>query len=194
MKTAALLILLLCTAQDKKTGTIQGRISPEVPVKLILKKEQSDHKFPANVKGEVLLPKGGEFKLENIPPGRYDLIFEVQGEERKKWHVNLWSDLSVEAGKTIEGINYRLTPAGSRFMIDEVIVSYKEGSSEAELRKAVAAAGCRIKHRPPKGESGYPFSVDIPDDATADQIVEVFKAIPCVKVVSKNGIGRIESD
>lgn len=191
MRLLALILLLL---QDSKTGTITGRITPEVPIKLILKKEQSDAKNAENVKGEVLLPKGGEFRIENIPPGRYDLLFEIQGDEAKKWHVGYWSDLAVQAGKAIEGINYRLTPADSRHMIDEILVTFKDGISDAEIRKIVEDQRCRIKRRPPKPGKASFYMIDIPDDTTVEQMVDVFKALPSVTLASKNGLSRSQSD
>lgn len=187
-----MLLLLPGALQDQKTGTIEGRVSPEVPVKLVLKKEQMDAAKPENVKAELLLPKGGDFKLENIPPGRYDLMFLVQGDDSKKWIARYWGDLNVEAGKTIEGIHYRLTPGDARFMIDEVLVSLKPGSTEAELRKAVKDLRCRIKQRPPFPEKGGVFSVDIPDEKSVEEMLPLFQALPCVQLASKNGISRVQ--
>lgn len=191
MRTVALLLMVLCAPQDKKTGAIKGHVSPEGSIKLILKKEQTDPKQPGNVKGEVLLPKGGDFTIENVPPGRYDLLFELQGEEQKKWIAGYWGDLVVEAGKTIEGINYRLTPSDAPFMVDEVVVALKAGATEAELRKSVEAARCRIKKRPAKPGKGAPYVVDIPDETSVDAMIPILKALPCVEYAEKNGIKRI---
>src|SRR5260221_13131218 len=99
----------LTPAQDPKaTGRISGRISPAgVSVKIVAKLKGTDASQKANVKGEVELPKAGEFAIDKVSPGNYDLLFTLQGEEGKKFIATRWSEVEVEAGRTTAGCNYR---------------------------------------------------------------------------------------
>ena len=194
-------------ADGQGTGRISGSISPAVGIKILAKLTGTDASKRDNVKGEVLLQHGGAFTIDNLPPGSYDLLFSIwrgaagnsqtsRIAHRRPFIRHLapafttsnWFGIDVEAGKTTSGINYRLTPAGMSFLIDEVVVSFTTGSDDA--RAAIAALGCRIKS-PPSTLPGVTFYlVDIPDDKSVGEMVEAFKAIPAVASASPNYIAH----
>lgn len=196
-------------ADGQDTGRISGNISPAVGIKILAKLTGSDASKRENVKGEVLLQHGGAFTIDNLPPGKYDLLFSIWGwgdaagnsqtpriahrwpfmpHHAPAFTASNWFEIDVEAGKTTSGINYRLTPAGMSFLIDEVVVSFTSGSDDA--RATIAALGCRIKS-PPSALPGVTFYlVDIPDDKSVGEMVEAFKAIPAVASASPNYIAH----
>jgi hypothetical protein len=185
--TLALLLALLA-AQDGK-GSVKGRISPEASVRIVAKLAQTDASKPENVKGEVKLPKGGEFEIAGLPPGTYDLLFELQGDDAKRFKAGRWSEVGVVAGKATEGISYRLTPADSDHMIDEVMLSFEDGVPAAAREKTVADLGCRVKHR---GFKDAFVVVDIPDDKSVTEMIDAFRKVKGVKHAERNGISRIK--
>ena len=165
-------------------GRISGRIRPAVGVRILAKLKGTDGSKPENVKGEINLPIGGDFTIDRLPAGTYDLLFSVYGDAFGKFTASRWSEIDVEAGKTTSGINYRLTPADQNFMIDEVIVEFTATNEEA--RASIAALGCRIKDQPAAFKERTFCLVDIPDDKTVDQMVKAFKARPGVVAADPN--------
>lgn len=182
------LLALLFSAQEG-TGSIRGRVSPEATVRIVAKLAQTDASKPENVKGEAKLEKGGEFEIKGLPPGKYDLLFELQGEDAKRFIAGRWGEIVVEAGKAVEGIGCRLTPAGSDHMIDEVMVSFEDGLPAAAREKAVAGLGCRVKHRAPRDRF---VVVDLPDEKSVAEMLEAFRKVPGVTSATRNGISRIK--
>lgn len=184
MKCVLLAFLLL--AQDGK-GSVKGRVSPEARVRVVAKLAQADASKPENVKGEAKLEKGGEFEIQGLAPGKYDLLFELQGEDAKKFVSKYWGEIVVEAGKAVEGVHYRLTPSDADHMIDEVMLTFDGSLPEAQREKAIAGLGCRLKHRSPRF-----VVVDIPDDKSVAEMLEAFRKVPGVKSAERNGIARIK--
>jgi hypothetical protein len=183
-----IVLAALALLQDGK-GSIKGRVSPEAAVRIVAKLAQTDASKPENVKGEVTLAKGGEFEIKGLPPGKYDLLFELQGEDKKKWIATRWSEIEVEAGKAIEGIGCRLTPVGAPHAVDELILSFKPDAAPAERAKAIADLGCRVKSR---GARDRFVVVDLPDDKSVAEMAEAFRKLPVVATADPNGISRIK--
>ena len=178
-------------ADGQDTGRISGSISPAVGIRILAKLTGTDASKRDNVKGEVLLQHGGAFTIDNLPPGNYDLLFSIWSDaagNSPAFTTSNWFGIDVEAGKTTSGINYRLTPAGMSFLIDEVVVSFTTGSDDA--RASIAALGCRIKSPPSTLPGATFYLVDIPDDKSVGEMVEAFKAIPAVASASPNYIAH----
>ena len=183
-----LVLALAALLQDGK-GSIQGRVSPEAAVRIVAKFAQTDASKPENVKGEVTLAKGGAFEIKGLPPGKYDLLFQLQGDDKKKFIASTWSEIEVEAGKAVDGIHYRLTPAGAAHLVDELIVSFKADAAPAARAKAIADLGCRVKSK----TVGDRFVVvDLPDDRSVAEMAEAFRKLPVVASAEPNGISRIK--
>jgi hypothetical protein len=178
-------LLLLLQAEP---GSIRGRVSPEARVRVVAKLAQTDASKPGGVKGEATLEKGGDFEIAGLAPGNYDLLFELQGDDAKRWIANRWSEIVVRAGAATEGISYRLTPAGSDHLIDEVMLEFEETLPPREQVRAVAGLGCRVKRASPGGRR---VVVDIPDDRSVAEMVEAFRKLPGVKLAERNGLARI---
>jgi hypothetical protein len=177
MKTAclsglALAALLGAQADPKKTG-VRGSISPPSPVRVILKTYQSDASKKENVKGEKLLPKAGEFAFDDVPPGKYDLLLRPEGEPARFLGTR-WV-LGVEAGKPVT-LSYRLTPSDAKMMVDEILVKFQPGTSDADAAKLVESLGGKVMN-PSVG--GW-VAVDLPDERQADEMIAAFKAKPGV--------------
>jgi hypothetical protein len=187
--TTMLAAAVLALAQGGGKGSIQGRISPEVNVRILAVPQGKDYSQPANVKGEVTLEKGGAFEIKGLAPGRYALHFQLKGADVGKYMGKNYGEIDVKAGQATEEIRHRLTPIDATHMIDEVIVTFAEGVGEAARAKTTADLGCRVKER-----SYVPdvWVVDIPDDRTVEEMVEAFKKAPGVKLVSRNGIARVQ--
>jgi hypothetical protein len=183
---------LFAQDQAKSKGTVSGRISPEdVSVLVIAKVAGTAYEIRENVKGEVLLEKGGEFTIEGLPPGQYDLLFFLKGESQRRYIATRWSEVSVNAGKTTSGINYRLTPRGSPHLIDEVLVGFA-GVSEADARKTIRAAGCIVKDEPLVMDDKTTYVVDIPDDKSVADMIELLGQKPGVEYVTPNAMAGVE--
>ena len=199
-KTLSVLILaifvvpfvIFAEAADKKKGSISGHISPkDASVRIIAKTSGTEYKVKGNIKGEVTLAQGGGFTLR-LPPGKYDLLFFLQGESKKKYFVTRWSEVVVHAGKTTSGINYRLTPIGSKHLIDEILVAFKEETKPEEALKVIRAAGCVIKDTP-LDLGTIIYTADIPDDKSVEQMIKVFKNDKHVAYAEPNGIDTIDT-
>lgn len=169
-----MLALLLLLAQD-----VAGTISPETPVRLILKKFQTDAAMKENVVGDVLLKEGGAFAFNRVPPGKYDLLIRPE----KEFMGSRW-EILVEKSKPVSGISYRLTPNGSRAMIDEVIVALNPGTDVAKL---VEPLGCKPQTFLFKDR----VLLNIPDDKTVEEMIATLTGKPGVVVASQNGISSI---
>jgi hypothetical protein len=177
---------------ENATGTIRGRISPEdASVLIIAKVAGTAHEIKENVKGEVLLERGGDFAIEGLPPGTYDLLFFLKGESQKKYLSTRWSEVRVTAGKTTSGIDYRLTPRGSPHLIDEVLVGFA-GMSDADARKTIGEAGCIVKDEPLVMDDKTTYIVDIPDDKSVADMLELFGQKPGVEYVVPNAMAGVE--
>jgi hypothetical protein len=171
-------------------GSVSGKISPKgVEIRIIAKTAGTEHRNPKNVKGDVTLKDGGAFTMRNIPPGKYDLLFFLQGDSKKKYTATRWSEVVVKAGKTTGGINYRLTPINSPHLIDEVLVGFV-GVSDAAARKVLAEAGCTVKDRPLKLGRTTTYTVDIPDDKSVAEMIELLSKKKGVRYAEPNGIMR----
>lgn len=144
-----------------------------------------------NVKGEVLLEKGGEFTIEGLPPGQYDLLFFLKGESQKRYIATRWSGVSVNAVKTTSGINYRLTPRGSPHLIDEVLVGFA-GVSAAAARKTIGAVSCIVNDEPLVMGDKTTYTVDIPDDKGVADMLELFGKKTGVEYVVPNAMAGVE--
>jgi len=187
MKIAWLTLALLAGGQaDPKKGAVRGSISPAAAVRLVLKTHQSDAAKKENVKGETLLPKGGEFAFEDVPPGKYDLLIRPEGEPRKFLGSN-WV-LVVEAGKTVADLSYRLTPSDAKTMVDEILVKLEPKVSEADAAKLVESLGGKIMN-PSVG--GW-IAVNLPDDKQADEMIAAFRAKPGVVDATPHRIRSIK--
>lgn len=181
-------------AQDKpeNTGTISGRISPRnASVRIIAKVAGTSHEIRENVKGQVLLQKGGEFAIKELPPGTYDLLFFLEGASRENYMATRWSEVAVKAGETTSGIDYRLTPRGSPHLIDEVLVGFA-GMSDADARKTIGEAGCIVKDEPLVMDDKTAYVVDIPDDQSVADMIELFGQKPGVEYVVPNAVAGVE--
>lgn len=187
--------LATCRSQGAdKTGAIRGRISPKgVSVRIIAKFSGTEYRKKENIKGEVVLKKSGPFIIKNLPPGKYDLLFFLQGESKKKYMATRWSEIHVQAGKTTTGINYRLTPAGSPHLVDEVLVGFA-GVAEEKARKILEKTGCTIKNRPLKLGKTTVYTVDIPDEKSVKQMIARLTKIKGVKYAEPNGICTINAN
>ena len=173
------------------TGAISGRISPKgSEIRIVAKLAGTEYRKKGNIKGEVVLKNGGEFSIKGLPPGKYDLLFFLQGASKKKFMASRWSEIHVEAGKTTTGINYRLTPAGSPHLVDEVLVGFT-GVDDKEARTILDKAGCTIKNRPMKLGKTTVYTVDIPDDKSVKQMIVKLTKIKGVKYAEPNGICTI---
>ncbi len=178
------------SAADKKgdSGSVSGKISPEdASVRIIAKLAGTEHRVKKNIKGEVTLTKGGAFTIRDLPAGKYDLLFFLQGKSKKKYMATRWSEVVVAEGETTSGINYRLTPVGSAHLIDEVLVAF-EGGKDKDAQETIQTAGCTVKDRPMKLGKTTVYTVDIPDDKSVQDMVEVFQKTKGVKYAEPNGI------
>jgi len=174
-------------------GAISGRLLPtDASVRVIAKTAGTEYKIKRNIKGEVTLTKGGPFTIKGLPPGKYDLLFFLQGASKEKYFATRWSEVVVQAGKTTSGINYRLTPRGSGYLIDEILVAFREETKAEEARKLIRAAGCVIKNTPlDLGQTIY--TLDIPDDKSVEEMIEVFKKQESVAYAEPNGVAAIDA-
>jgi hypothetical protein len=173
---------------EADVGAISGRISPEdVSVRIIAKKAGTEYSIKENISGEVTLRQGGSFTIWNLPPGKYDLLFLVQGQSRDMYMGGRWSEIVIEPGKTVSGINYRLTPVRSEYAIDEVCVTFNKGTKEEEARKVIQSLNCIIKE---KHISRGLYIVDIPDDKSVNEMIKAFKKNKEVLYAEPNWILR----
>jgi hypothetical protein len=174
-----------------QVGGISGRISPKgVSVRIIAKKAGTEYGIKENIKGEVTLTQGGSFTIWNVPPGKYDLLFFVQGHARDMYMGGRWSEIVIEPGKTVSGINYRLTPEGSEYAIDEVCVQFHKDTKEEDAPKVIQSLNCIIKdkhYRP-----GF-YTVDIPDDKSVNEMIKAFNKKKEVLYAGPNSILRAQS-
>ncbi len=177
-----------------ETGAISGRISPKnVSIRIIAKTAGTEHKIKGNIKGEITLAKGGDFTIKGLPPGKYDLLFFLQGDSKKKYIASRWSEVVVQAGKTTSGINYRLTPRGSGHLIDEVLVAFNKDIRATDVLKTILLLGCTIKDTPLKLGGTTIYTVDIPDNKSVAQMVKTFKQKRGVAYAEPNGIATIDA-
>ncbi len=174
-------------------GAISGRIFPkDASVRIIAKTAGTEYKIKGNIKGEVTLTKGGDFTIKGLPPGKYDLLFFLQGKSKKKYFATRWSEVVVQPGKTTSGINYRLTPQGSKYLIDEILVAFREETKAEEARKVIREAGCVIKDTPLHlGTTIY--TLDIPEGKSVEEMIKVFKKDKSVAYAEPNGISTIDA-
>jgi hypothetical protein len=197
---ASLLGLFLASsaafAEDvaKDTGTISGRISPgDVAVRIIAKLAGTEYTAKGNIKGEVTVTQGGEFAIKDLPAGTYDLLFFPQGKSQGKYIATRWSDIAVQAGKTVAGINYRLTPAESGYLIDEILVVFGKDTTAEDARRTIISAGCLVKDTPVELGGTTIYTVDIPDDRTVDEMIRVFEKSKGVVHAEPNRISRVDA-
>jgi hypothetical protein len=186
---AAVLVLALLVPVQEKTGTIAGRVSPEASVRVVAKLAGTDASKPENVKAEAKLEKGGEFLLKDLPPGKYELLFQLQGDDARKYVVSLWGEIVVEAGKGVEGIGCRLTPADAPHEVDALMVSFRAGTADADCVRAIESLGCRVKRRTPKQPR---YLVDLPDEKSVEELIPAFQALAGVELAEPNFIRRIK--
>ncbi len=175
----------------KNTGTINGRVSPDdISIRIIAKKSGTDYQIEDNIKGEITLATGGEFSIEKLSPGTYDLLFFLQGESKEKYIANRWGEIIVEAGKITSGINYRLTPKNSNYNIDEVLVAF-ENTKVEDAQKTIRLLGCTIKDKPTTLGQLVLYLVDIPDDKSVGEMISMFVKEEGVQSAEPNGISTI---
>lgn len=66
------------------TGAISGSISPEdAAVRIIAKIAGTNYEEEGSIKGEVTLTKGGDFIIEGLPAGTYDLFFSFRENQQR---------------------------------------------------------------------------------------------------------------
>ena len=194
-----ILFTVSCVASDKdtanNTGAISGRILPkDAAVRIIAKTAGTEYKIKRNIKDEITLTKGGDFTLKGLPPGKYDILFFLQGKSKKKYLATRWSEVVVQPGKTTSGINYRLTPLESKYLIDEVLVAFKEETKTGEAQKVIRAAGCVIKDTPLElGVGKIIYTLDIPDDTSVEEMIKLLKKNKSVAYAEANGIHTIDA-
>ena len=178
---------------NKDSGSISGRISPkDVSVKIIAKIAGTEYMVKGNVKGEVNLNQGGKFIIKDLPAGRYDLLFFLQNSSQEKYVATRWSEIIVQRGQNVEGINYRLTPVESEYLIDEVLVGFGKDIEAKDARETINSLGCMIKDESLElGETTF-YTVDIPDDKTVDEIIQEFKKKKGVVSAEPNGITHVD--
>jgi hypothetical protein len=185
-------LLAGAAGNHKQTGAIKGRISPkDVSVRIVAKRAGTDHRDPGNIQGEVTLVGGGPFTIDGLAPGKYDLLFFLQGRSQEKYMATRWSEIVVTPGETTSGIRYRLTPRGAPHLIDEVLVAFA-GVSDARARATIRAAGCTVKDAPLELGRTTVYAVDIPDDKSVAEMVEHFERKRGVKYAEPNGIATIQ--
>lgn len=187
--------LYVVYAEDtaNETGAISGRILPkDASVRIIAKLAGTEYRIKENIKGEVTLTKGGDFIIKGLLPGKYDLLFFLQGETNRKYMAARWSEVDVKEGKTTSGINYRLTPQGSEQLIDEVVVAF-EGVNAADAQQIIHDAGCIVKDSPLNLGATTIYTVDIPDEKNVPEMIRLFKQKKGVKYAEPNGIATIDA-
>jgi hypothetical protein len=173
-------------------GAISGRISPDASIRIIAKLAGTSHEIKENVKGEVTLTDGGVFTIEGLPPAKYDLLFFVQGASSEMYIASRWSEVVVEAGTITSGINYRLTPQGSTHLIDEIIVVFDNIMSRIEALEILRTMRCTVKDRPGRLPEKTWYLVDIPDDKSVGEMIELFQTQKGVVSASPNHIGSFD--
>lgn len=180
--------LMACaTDTNPRGGAISGRVLPEdAMVRVIAKLSGTNHQQPGNLKAEVILAKGGSFRFDGLQPGNYDLLFLLQGESKARYTAFRWSEVIVEAGKTTEGINYRLTPTESNFLIDEILVTFVD-TTDSDARKAIRKKGFIVKDKPfTVWDNELYYTIDIPDDMTVDEAIQIFRRVEGVSSATPN--------
>lgn len=185
--------LVSCTIFEKNgtgnSGAISGHISPEdVSLRIVAKTAGTEYKNKKNIKSEVTLSKGGNFTLKNLPSGKYDLLFFLSEKSKKKYIASRWSEVLVNPGKTTSGINYRLTPQGSQYLIDEILITFKGHVSIEEAKNIIHSAGCIIKSAPYNQSKFTTYTIDIPDDKDIHDMIHMFKQKKDVKHAEPNMI------
>ncbi len=184
--------VILAEGAAEETGAISGRISPrDASVQIIAKTAGTEHRVKGNIKGEVTLTQGGNFTIKGLASGKYDLLFFLQGKSQEKYFTTRWSEIIVQAAKITSGINYRLTPRSSEHLIDEVLVAFKNTKAE-DARKTISSTGCVIKDTPLQLGKTTIYTVDIPDDKSVDDMIQVFKKKRGVEYAEPNGIVTID--
>ena len=184
---------LLAEGASKKVGGISGRISPtDASVRIVAKRAGTEYKVRGNIKGEVALIQGGDFTIHGLPPGKYDLLFFLQGQSREKFFATRWSEIVVEPDRTVSGINYRLTPRKSEHLIDEVLVAFKKEIRVEEAEEIIRSADCIVKDTPLDLGGTTIYTVDIPDDKSVDDMIKVFQKKKGVAFAEANGIITVE--
>lgn len=175
------------------TGAISGRISPpDASLRIIAKLAGTAAEVAGNVKGTATIAEDGAFTITGLPPGAHDLLFQLQGAAQKSYIATRWSEVVVQAGETTSGISYRLTPRGSPHLIDEVLVGFAQ-VSDAEARQAIHAAGCTVKDAPLELDSVTTYVVDIPDERSVAEMIEVFQQDTRVSYAEPNGIVMVDA-
>ncbi len=194
--TTIVVVSLFCAAcgddhgtNTTSTGTISGSISPEdASVRIIAKTAGTDYQVEGNIKGEVTLTGGGDFTIKGLPEGTYDLLFILQGEPATKYIASHWSEVVVKPGESTLGINYRLTPQGSAYMIDEVLVSFSKSVSDANAREVIRSLGCIIKDSPLDLGQVTVYVVDI----SVEDMIMIFTRQSSVLSAEPNGIATLQ--
>lgn len=178
--------------ENNNSGAISGHISPkDVSLKIVAKAAGTEYKIKENIKSEVTLSKGGAFTIKNLPSGNYDLLFFLSEESKKKYIASRWSEVLVNSGKTTSGINYRLTPKGSQYLIDEMLITFKGHVSIKKVKNIIHSAGCIIKSAPYNQSKFTTFTVDIPDEKNIHDMIRMFKQNKDVKHAEPNMIMTI---
>lgn len=180
-------------AEPMDTGAISGRISPpDATLAIIAKWAGTAAEIAGNVKGTATIEEDGTFTITGLPPGEYDLLFNLQGKAQEAYVATRWSGVVVRAGETTAGITYRLTPQGSPHLIDEVLVGFAQ-VSDAEARQAIHAAGGTVKDAPLELDTVTTYVVDIPDDRSVADMIAVFQQDTRVNYAEPNGIVSVEA-
>jgi hypothetical protein len=179
--------------EKKNVGAIQGRILPEgVSIRIVAKIAGTDHEVEGNLKGEAILHHGGDFIIDNLPPGKYDLLFFLQGESAKKYMATRWSEIQVQPGKIVTGINYKLTPLGASYLIDEISVGFNKNITTEESIKIINSEGCILKDSPlDLGHIIY-YLIHIPNDKSVEDMIKLFKNIEGVVHAEPNGLLKLQ--
>lgn len=186
-----ILLLVSCAMFEEEVsndfGAISGRISPQdVSLRIIAKTAGTEYNVKKNIKGEITLTTGGVFTIENLPAGKYDLIFFLHGKSKEKYLTTRWSEVVVEAGRVTAGIDYRLTPIGSNYLIDEILVAFKGNIQNEDAQKIIRSLGCTIKDRPVDNGKVTIYTIDIPKEKGVEDMIRAFKKKESVEYAEPN--------
>jgi hypothetical protein len=171
----------------RDVGAISGRIVPTgASIKIIAKTAGTE-----DVKGEVLLPRGGDFIIEKLPAGKYDLLFFLLGDSASKYIATRWSEIIVQPGKIVTGINYRLTPIESDYLLDEIIVAFNKNLNTEEITKLISSERCIVKDTPDNMGEYTSYLIHIPNDKNVIDMIRLFKDKKGIRFAEHNWIIRM---
>lgn len=98
----------------------------------------------------------------------------------------------MNPGESTSGINYRLTPQGSEYMIDEVLVAFSKSMSFENAREVIRSLDCIIKRSPIDLDQATLYLVDIPNDKSVEDLITLFTIKSSVLYAEPNGIATVQ--